>query len=274
MNVYGVTSPHIPVSDRASNYGDGCFTTIAVSSARAEFLTHHLSRLEEGCKVLHIPFIQWDSLQSMITEQASDLTEGVIKVIVSRGSGGRGYSPQGCEEPTVVITRHAMPGHYPTLRQQGVTLGLSTFQLARQPILAGIKHLNRLEQVLIKAGMAQTNHEDCVVTDTEGFVVETSAANLFWRKGETWFTPELGHAGVSGVMRRCIKEFLDSQDVSCYEVSVKPENLHCADEMLICNSLLGAVPVTEFHSQDAVSTRYPINFVRTIQQWLQSVCHD
>ncbi len=109
---------------------------------------------------------------------------GVLKVIISRGGGGRGYSAANCDSPTRILSASARPAHYSRWREDGVTLTLSPVRLGRNPMLAGIKHLNRLEQVLIRTHLEQTDADEALVLDSEGFITECCAANLFWRQGQ------------------------------------------------------------------------------------------
>ncbi|HIE2219572.1 TPA: aminodeoxychorismate lyase, partial [Serratia marcescens] len=168
---------------------------------------------------------------------------GVVKAILTRGSGGRGYSPTGCENPTRIVARSSYPAHYLQWREQGITLALSPVALARNPLLAGLKHLNRLEQVLIRAHLDQTAADEALVLDTAGMLVECCAANLFWRKGKAVFTPDLSQAGVAGLMRRRVIALLAGSEYRLHCVSEPLETLADADEVLVSNALMPLLPV-------------------------------
>ena len=141
-------------------------------------LDAHIRRLQTACKTLLIPFTQWDTLRQEMRQLASGKPSGVLKAIISRGSGGRGYSGASCHIPTR-IRRFLDPAQYTRWREEGVTLTLSPVRLGRNPMLAGIKHLNRLEQVLIRTHLEQTAADEALVLDSEGFITECCAANLF-----------------------------------------------------------------------------------------------
>lgn len=241
--INGVEQEMLPASDRATQFGDGCFTTARILDGGACLLDAHIRRLQKACETLLIPFTQWDILEREMRRLAADKTNGVLKVILSRGSGGRGYSGSACQHPTRIVSVSAYPAHYARWREEGVTLTLSPVRLGRNPILAGIKHLNRLEQVLIRTHLEQTDADEALVLDSEGFITECCAANLLWRKGRDVFTPSLEQAGVNGIMRQFCLQQLAHAGFRVVEVKAKEEALLSADEVVICNALMPVVPV-------------------------------
>ncbi len=232
--------PQTPHStDRSFQYGDGLFTTVRVKAGQAMLWDLHLQRLVAGAQRLLIHAFDTEELTAKV-QQAISAPEQVIKVLISRGQAGRGYSPQGIASPCCYISTAALPD-YSQWQQQGIRLGVAEFKLAQQPALAGLKHNNRLEQVLIKAELAQRNLDELVVLDHSGAVIEVSAANLMFCKNGQWCTPSLDQAGVNGVMR----QHLLAQRVVT-EGRYQLEDLKQADAILICNALMGVVPVKEF----------------------------
>ena len=248
--INGQAAENVAASDRAVQFGDGCFTTARLWQGEVMMLEAHLRRLREACHRLLIQHIDWEALrQEMMTVAAATRDEGVIKVILSRGSGGRGYSARGCEQPTRIVSLSAYPAHYLQLRQTGAKLALSTIRLGRNPLLAGIKHLNRLEQVLIRTELEQTGADEALVLDTEGQLVECCAANLFWRSGKQVFTPVLSDSGVNGILRQWVIARLRQQGTSVSEVRMPPGVLNDADEVLITNALMPILPVSEIENR-------------------------
>lgn len=229
-------------TDRSFQYGDGLFTTIRVKDGKAMLWDLHLRRLVSGAKALLIQPFDKDELTAQVRQKIS-APDQVIKVLISRGQAGRGYSPQGIESPCCYISIAALPD-YTNWQQQGIRLGVADFKLAQQPALAGVKHNNRLEQVLIKAELAQRGVEDLVVLDQQNNVIEVSAANLMFCKEGQWFTPMLDQAGVCGVMR----QYLMTQR-TVTEGRYQLADLQQAEALLICNALMGVVPVKEFAGQ-------------------------
>ena len=147
----------------------------------------------------------------------------------------------------MIISDFAWPAHYASWQRQGIALGVCQQRLALNPMLAGFKHLNRLEQVLLKQEAERNGWQDAVALDVNGEVVETIASNIFWRKGETLYTPPLDMSGVHGVMRAHVIELIAGSGY-CLEFVKKPlDVLLYADEVFITNALMALVPVTEIH---------------------------
>lgn len=247
--INGSAQNMISVADRAVQFGDGCFTTAWVKQGQVQRLDAHLNRLQQAVAALLMPECDWQQLKAEMQEAAIHCSEGVLKVILSRGQGGRGYSSHGTVGPTRIMSLSDYPQHYHAWREQGIELGLSPVTLARSSLLAGIKHLNRLEQVMIRAHLDKTSCHEALVTDTSGAIVECCAANLFWRKGAKVYTPDLTFAGVNGLMRQHIIEVLSqSAEFSLEIVAEKPATLENAEEIIVCNALMPILPVRKIEN--------------------------
>ncbi|WP_438334651.1 aminodeoxychorismate lyase [Edwardsiella tarda] len=241
----GEEQHQIALSDRGLNYGDGCFTTARVCQGRVDGLRAHLARMRQACDRLQIQGVDWSRWLTEAERYAALLGEGVLKGMITRGSGGRGYDPHGADTPRRIFVTAPAPTHYMALRERGITLTVSPIHLARQPLLAGIKHLNRLEQVLIRAHLAQTQADEALVLDTQDRLVECCAANLFWRCGQQVFTPRLTQCGVDGVMRQRICRLLAQSPYRLQEVESGLAALQQADEVVVCNALMPLLPVNQ-----------------------------
>lgn len=245
--INGERQQQITVSDRALHYGDGCFTTARLQQGKIAWLEAHLQRLKQAASVLMIQDVDWHRLKQEMLHAAANAQpgEGVLKVILSRGSGGRGYSAAGCHQPVRIVMLFAAPAHYEALHESGVRLAISPVRLGINPQLAGIKHLNRLEQVLIRTQLEQSGADEALVLDTEGKLVECCAANLFWRKENQLFTPAIDGAGVDGIMRRRIIALAGQHGYVCQQVREEPQALAEADEVFISNALMPLLPVRQ-----------------------------
>ncbi|MFZ4832805.1 aminodeoxychorismate lyase [Rouxiella sp. Mn2063] len=244
--VNGVHETLLPISDRAVQFGDGCFTTAKVLNGRVDYLADHLTRLQQNSQQLFLPECDWKQLESEMQAAAEGCELGVLKVMLTRGQGGRGYSALGCSGPTRIMSLSAYPQHYLQWQQQGVRLTLSPVQLSRNPLLAGLKHLNRLEQVMIRQALEQTDADEALVADTAGMLVECCAANIFWREGHRVFTPDLSYSGVAGIMRQRLINLLNASDNFNLEIVSEPvTRLASADEVIICNALMPILPVKQ-----------------------------
>ncbi|WKE67387.1 aminodeoxychorismate lyase [Gallaecimonas kandeliae] len=224
-------------------YGDGHFTTLRVHQGAPLDWPAHLDRLQEGCGRLHLAPVDWPALTQAVTNQAKALGEGGIKVLLVRAQGGRGYAPN--EGDTEVWLSHfALPAHYPAWREQGIRLGLSPVTLGTSPMLAGLKHCNRLEQVLAAQALKTLDCDEAVLLDGQGMLVSVTSANLFWAKGGRLYTPKLDGSGVLGTMRARVMAEAD-----VHIIKAPFEVLLDADEIFITNALMGLVPVRELEGR-------------------------
>ena len=270
MIVNGQQQQQISVADRAAQYGDGCFTTIAFRNGHLEFFNAHIQRLKLACETLYIDFDKWLELERCILDSLMSTADCVVKVMITRGEGGRGYSPEGAVNPSYIITHHTVPSHYPLWRTEGIRLTISPITLACQPLLAGIKHLNRLEQVLVKHALAATGYDDAVVCDTQQNIVETSVGNLFWYKNSAWYTSDLSESGVDGVMRNCVLAVMKEKGLECQVVQHDVSSIFSAQELFVCNSLMVLVPVLSvFNPINQQSKDYLVDKTKYLQHYVQ-----
>lgn len=248
--VNGLPQTHISLGDRSFQYGDGCFTTIKTKKGELEHWQAHVERMEACLKTLHIPFPDWSQVFDWAMKAVLNDELAGIKIHISRGTGGRGYSPSGIEGPVVTISNFAFPSHYSSWQENGVPLGVCRTRLGIQPLLAGHKHNNRIEQVLAKAEIEGTEFTDAVTLNVQNHVIETTMANLFWVKDKKVYTPDLSLSGVAGVMRRKVLEFLQTNGYPVQVATFELSDLLNADEVLMCNSLLGVAPVSGISTPD------------------------
>lgn len=229
--------------DRASHYGDGVFTTALVSKGEIQLLPYHQRRLNTDALSLSLPPVDghlWVEAKIL----AGKLYDGVLKIVLSAGVGGRGYQRPDQLLPNAQFFTSSFPEHYTLWKKQGVDLCVSDVTLSHQPILAGIKHLNRLEQVLIKREFDSSLYHDALVLDSLGHVVETSSANVFiCTRNQTWVTPSLSNCGVKGVMRQKILDIFATNSIPCEVRDITLEEVKRAECLVMCNALMGIVTV-------------------------------
>ncbi len=264
--VNGRQTQSVALTDRSFQYGDGCFTTVLVLEGLPLFWQSHCERMNACLDVLQIEHPDWQQVLTWVEQVVNGFGSSErcgIKLHVSRGSGGRGYGIAGTQGSCITLSAFSYPEHYKDWQRDGVKLGISSVALGHSPILAGHKHNNRLEQVLVKAEVEQHGWQDAVVLDISGNVIETSMANLFWRNSnDEWLTPALDKSGVAGVMRRHVMAQLGTLNQRCKVESVPMTALATAKEVFITNSLLQVVPVISIDGQN-----YPIGtMTRTIQE--------
>ena len=249
ISVNGCEQQMLAITDRATQYGDGCFTTMLVEQQCVQLWSLHLARFEISLQRLAIAAPDWQQVYTEVMALALLYPyRGGIKILVSRGSGGRGYSPTGCSDTQVIISHFEWPSHYQQWQQQGIILGVCQQRMGNSPMLAGMKHLNRLEQVLLKQEIETAGWVDAIVLDCNDRVIETSVANLFWRQGNTVYTPALQRAGVAGVMRQHVLDILDKLNYDYQVGDFDLDALLAADEVFITNALMALVPVNQIHT--------------------------
>lgn len=264
--VNGIPSHSVALTDRSFQYGDGCFTTMLVKDGFPEFWQSHCDRMNDCLDVLQISKPNWVQVLTWVQQAIHGFEyheKCGVKLHVSRGSGGRGYGIDGAQEARITVSTFGYPERYASWQRDGIDLGISSVALGHTPMLAGHKHNNRLEQVLVKAEIEQREWQDALVLDITNNVIETSMANIFWSnaKGE-WFTPLLDKAGVAGVMRRHVLKQLEALSLDCNVEAASLSVLETAQEVFITNSLLQIVPVTSIGMQ-----KFKIGqMTRTIQE--------
>lgn len=256
MLLNGQPGTDISCLDRGLQYGDGFFTTIRVSQGKPELWAQHLARLADSSQRLGIEVAEPAVLLDEIRQVSEQHADCAVRLTFTRGVGGLGYTPPELPSTNRMVRATKIPAHYALWREQGIRLQIAEQQLGQQPMLAGLKTLNRLEQVLLKKEQQQRAADDLLVLDSNQKVCETTAANIFWRQGQQWFTPSLQLSGVAGVVRA---ELLQHNDVITGDFPL--QNLYQADQAFICNALLGLVPVTHLADYKLpVQQPYPLQW--------------
>jgi 4-amino-4-deoxychorismate lyase len=242
--VNGREDDRIDAMDRGLHYGDGLFETMAVLSGRVRFLDWHLERLADGAARLAIPLPEPGTLRAEIAT-ASATDRGIVKLILTRGAGERGYRPPPRPEPTRMVLGLPWPALAPVAWTEGVRVGWCRMRLGRNPRLAGIKHLNRLEQVLARAEWDDAAMAEALMTDDRGHAICGTQTNLFARIAGRWTTPVLDQCGVAGVMRRAFVTWAAARGEPVIERELPAAELGGAAAMLLTNAIIGAWPVRE-----------------------------
>lgn len=263
--INGLLQSELPVTDRGFCYGDGLFETIRVDEGEPQLLDQHLARLEQGLTRLKFPSSSLSRVQQYLNRVifSGDQT---LKITVTRGEGKRGYRLPEHAEITVVIMLEGRPESL-LQYEQGVSVRLCRYQLSENPHLAGVKHLNRLDQIMARSEWQGDIYAEGLVCDQQGYLAEATMSNLLWVADDGGvFTPSLERCGVEGVMRNHIIQLLGDMG---YDVSVGrfyPDVLSQAKEVFLCNSLIEVWPVIRLDEKS-----YPVgDLTRQIQQAIRS----
>lgn len=235
----------IDVTDRGFTYGDGLFETIAVRAGQARFLALHLDRLLAGCGRLRIAAPARTILDVDLAAAARGIRHGVLKVIVTRGPGPRGYGLPVQPVTTVVWgTGESQP-----LPSLPIEIRWCETMTAANPATAGLKSLGRLDQVLARAEWSQPEVAEGLMTCTEGHLIGGTASNVFLVAGDRVLTPAVHRAGVAGVMRRVVLEAVQKAGMAIVEAQLAPSEVGNAAEVFVTNALTGIRPVRRLGSQ-------------------------
>ncbi|MFT6927194.1 MAG: 4-amino-4-deoxychorismate lyase [Psychromonas sp.] len=251
MLINGIESTSIAADDRGLAYGDGLFSTIKVERGIVQLWDYHLQRLQLGAEKLFFPDVEWLLLAEELHCLAKSVSEqpfAVIKVILTRGSGGRGYSVQGCSSPQRILSVHPYPAFYQQWQRDGLKVIQCRQKLAINTQLAGLKTLNRLEQVLIKHELEAQHAFEGIVCDNDGYVIEACSANVFIHLNNRWVTPKLDGCGVTGVKRRQIMELSAKAGQPIKEMKITTDDLLKAQAVCLSNALMGIVAVIQYQS--------------------------
>lgn len=249
--VNGEVSNGISIQDRGFNYGDGLFETIALVNQQPVFWNEHYQRLLKGCKVLGIACPAEQKLNSDIeklTHLSPDVNTAVIKIIVTRGNSERGYQYDDNLVPNVIVSLSAYPSYPSSYWEEGVKVKLCETRLSSQQQLAGIKHLNRLEQVLARNEWQDEYHEGLMI-DMAGNIIEAVISNVFIIKDNMVQTPLIINAGVNGIMRNIVLKLCKANGIMVVEDEISLEQVLGADEVFLTNSIMGVWPVKQINSQ-------------------------
>ncbi len=246
--VDGQPAQHVPLADRGLAYGDGLFETMRVSKGRIPLLPRHMKRLAEGCRRLGLS-LDSAALEQQLHAFCHDLPAAVCKLVVTRGDGLRGYAAPADQPLRIILQASALPQWPPVHGRDGVRLFPCQTRLALQPALAGLKHLNRLEQVLARAEWTDPAYAEGLMLDSDGHPVEAVFSNLFIVSGGRLQTPCLQRCGVAGVMRSLLLELATTAGLATEQKQLTLTELQQAQEVFVCNSLYGIWPVLEYSGQ-------------------------
>lgn len=243
--VDGQPADSVSVLERGLHYGDGLFETIAVLNGEARLLGRHLQRLATGCERLGLR-AEPAQIGAEVRAAAAEMPRAVIKVLLTRGRAlARGYALSGAEIPTRITLRYPWPAEDPAAAQAGARVRIATLRLGENPALAGVKHLNRLEQVLARREWSDPGIMDALMFSHSGDLISGTMTNVFIVRDATLFTPRLERCGVAGVMRATVLALAAAGGVPARECALSAQDLAAAEELFLTNALIGIRPVRE-----------------------------
>jgi len=245
VRIDGREARAVSALDRGLHYGDGLFETIACLEHRPRLLERHLARLEAGCRRLALA-TDLAAVAAEVRELAAGAGRAIVKVLVTRGvATARGYGPSGTERPTRITLRYAWPEDDAHLAQDGVRVRIAATRLGENPALAGLKHCNRLEQVLARAELRDAELAEALMFSSGGRLISGTMSNVFLVHQGRLATPRLDACGVAGVMRAAVLEAAAVAGIPAAEDALGAPELERAEEIFLTNALIGVRPVRE-----------------------------
>lgn len=229
--------------ERGLHYGDGLFETIACLGGRPRFLNLHLERLARGCTRLGIEFPDREELRREILAAAAEAPSAIVKVLLTRGPAvARGYATTGSEQPTRLTLRYRREDE-PRNAQDGVRVRTAALRLGENPALAGLKHLNRLEQVLARREWSDGAIAEALMFSSSGMLISGVMSNVFLVEGARLRTPLLDRCGVAGVMRQVVLREAARAGIAAEEAPLDAGDLARARELFLTSAVIGLRPV-------------------------------
>jgi len=268
--VNGQPAASVSALERGLHYGDGLFETLACVHGQPRFLELHLRRLAAGCARLGLACPQ-GPLRAELRTLAAGSSRAIVKVLVTRGPAqARGYAVTGHEQPTRIVLRYGWPADDPALERDGVRVRLAAQRLGENPSLAGLKHLNRLEQVLARREWSDAQIADALMFSSSGALISGTMSNVFLVTDGKLCTPSVDRCGVAGVMRAVVRALAAHGGQAAEERTLNARDLESTTEMFLTNALIGIRPVREL----AGRTLPPGPLTRHLQEqlapWLAS----
>ena len=247
--INGKPDSEVSVLDRGFQYGDGLFETIAVVDGQCEFLLQHLDRLQRSCARLGFPALFLEQVTQEIVSFVGDESRAVLKLLLTRGQGGRGYGAPvpSCVDCTRVLLLYPWPDYPSSHWRDGVRIRFCTTPVSSNSALAGMKHLNRLDSVLARSEWQGTDFAEGLLLDGQS-IVEGTMTNLFAVRNGMLYTPALECSGVRGIMRQQILAWAALSGIDILETAIHPDWLLQADELFLSNSIIGLWPVRQLNS--------------------------
>lgn len=275
--VDGQAAATVDAADRGLAYGDGLFETCRVIAGTLPLWSWHSQRLIHGLSEIKIPF-EVNGLQGKVNValQATAGRSGTLKLIVTRGSGGRGYAPPEAPSSRVITLFYSDTEDPFASLASPARLWLCRTRLGENPALAGLKHLARLENVLARSEWQTPHYDEGLLLDYSGRVIEATAHNLFVVLDGVLLTPALNTAGVAGVMRQLIMtQLAPAFGWSVQETTLSLTELARAEEVFLCNSNRGVRPVSSLEDGQRQwgrwqSTAYATALQVQLQQYIQA----
>jgi 4-amino-4-deoxychorismate lyase len=255
MLVNGKPGNLISIRDRGLLYGDGVFRTFAATHGKVQQWPLHYRKLQHDCAALDIACPEVALLTVELDGLLAQHPDGIVKLIVTRGEGSRGYAPPPDAKTTHLWDVSPLPDYPVEWATRGIKARLCQLRLSHKQRLAGIKHLNRLENVLAAAEWSddaqspESKIAEGLLLDSAGNVIEGTRSNLFLVMKGKLVTPDLSRCGVAGVQRDRVIEWAARHHMPLQVRNIGLDEVLRADEMFVVNSIIGLWSISELEQR-------------------------
>ncbi len=263
--INGEFSKHISVIDRGLSYGDGLFETMSWSYLDdekvlgVEFWDRHMERIKQGCSITKIKLPPTEILinykEKILNEcLGKGIKNGVLKIVITRGIGGRGYKFEKEIVPTVIFLSFPSKEISKKALNTGVKLRFCEFPIFENSILAGLKHLNRIDSVMARSEWEEDEFFDGIMLDNSENIIDGTMTNVFFSKNNVLYTPIIKKSGINGIMRQVVIDNAKLFFKGVCEIEIKRNTISTFDEMFITNSLIKILPVSHLSNKKFKTT--------------------
>lgn len=269
MLINGLPGDSISASDRGLMYGDGVFRTLVVHQGKPLLWQQHYSKLQHDCHALGIVCPPIQLLATELEQLVQTQPDAIAKIVITRGPATRGYAPSPNPQVTRILSISSLPVNLDANATQGIKVHICKLRLSHQPRLAGIKHLNRLENVLAAAEWNDASIAEGILLDEDEHVIAGTRSNLFLVRENNLYTPDLSKCGVAGLQRDRVIDYARQRRMVCKVTELQMDDVMSADEIFVVNSVIGLWPVRDIHRFS--TTHFPVSL--QIQDWLNNGSH-
>lgn len=263
----GKETAAIPADDRGLTYGDGVFRTLVMRNGDPRWWPQQYAKLAADCQALKLAPPPESVCRDDLRRISRIKPDCVVRITITRGSGGRGYAMPIPSVPRRIVSASDLPETPAAAELHGARVRYCKQTLGLQPALAGIKHLNRLENVLARAEWSDPDIVEGLLCDSAGNVIAGTRSNVFIVENEKLVTPDLAQCGVAGVTRELIMASAARQGVACRVENIPRERLEAAACVLLVNSVIEVWPVAQIGSRQWRD----FNFARRARKWLDEI---
>lgn len=266
----GRAGDRLPVTDRGLAYGDGLFETLAVRDGKPCQWSRHWSRLGLGCERIGLQLPPEAAVAKEVAQLLQGIGHGVLKLLVTRGDGGRGYAPPTQIQCRRILALYPAPGYPAEWSSHGVEVRFCRTPATQSRVLAGLKHLNRLDSVLARAEWSDPGIAEGLILGPEGEVIGGTMTNLFLWDGTRLRTPRIDRCGIAGTVRALAIELAARHGVSCTETRLIRADVLQARGLFLTNSVVGVWPVRRLDERRYDPGELPLDLIRTLRDEVQT----